>query len=59
MSKKLKNYDVQLYFHSSVHVSVTAKSEEEAIEKAREEVDNNDIIANLEEDDDPDVSEDD
>lgn len=59
MSRKLKNYDVQLYFHSSVHVSVKAHNDEEAIELAREYADNDEILNNMQEDDDPDVTEND
>ena len=48
-------YRVTLYYHASVSVEVNAKTEEDAIEKAYDLIDDDDLLANLQEDDEPDV----
>lgn len=48
-------YKVQLYYHSSVTIEVKANDEEDAIEKARMEVSDNEILEGLMEDSSPDV----
>lgn len=48
-------YRVQLYFHSNASLEVEANDEEEAIEKARMEVSDNEILESLIEDNSPDV----
>lgn len=53
----MKKYKVQLYFHSNATLEVEANNEEEAIEKARMEVSDNEILEGLIEDNSPDVEE--
>lgn len=47
------NYKVQLYYNSSVELEVEASNEEEAIEKARMEVNEDEILEGLIEDNSP------
>jgi hypothetical protein len=49
------NYKVQLYYHSSATIEVEANNEEEAIEKARMEVTEDEILESLIEYSSPDV----
>ena len=53
----MKKYEVTLYYHTSANVIVEAENEEEAIEKAYDEVTDEDLLAGLQEDDDPDAEE--
>jgi len=53
----MKKYNVTLYYHTSADVVVKARNEEEAIQKAYDKVDDDDLLNNLQEDDSPDVSE--
>ena len=59
--KKQKQFEVTLYYHTRITVEVVASSEKEAIEKAYSEVDkpkyNKEALANMYEDDSPDVEE--
>ena len=50
-------YSVQLYYHSNATIEVDANNEQEAIEKARERVTDEEILESLIEDDSPDVEE--
>ena len=60
-AKEMKKYEVTLYYHTNITVEVMASSEEEAIENAYSEADNpkynEEILANMYEDDSPDVEE--
>ena len=65
MSNKKRNkimakFNVTLYYHTNVTVEVEAENEEEALEIAEMEVDdekyNEQILGNLDEDNDPDVT---
>ena len=57
----MKKYEVILYYHTNVTVEVVAEDEESAIEKARQEASlekyDEEIIAYLEEDNEPYVEE--
>lgn len=55
--KKKRTYGVTLYYHSSVYVEVEASSEEEAIDKARSEVTDGQVLEGLIEECQPDVEE--
>ena len=56
----MAKFDVTFYYHTSVTVEVEAENEEEALELAVMEVDdekyNEQILGNLDEDNDPDVT---
>jgi hypothetical protein len=56
----MAKFDVTFYYHTSVTVEVEAENEEEALELAEMEVDdekyNEQILGNLDEDNDPDVT---
>lgn len=56
----MAKFDVTFYYHTSVTVEVEAENEEEALEIAEMEVDdekyNEQILGNLDEDNDPDVT---
>ena len=49
------NYSVQLYYHSTATIEVEASNEQEAIEKARERVTDEEILESLIEISSPDV----
>lgn len=55
----MKEYNVTFYYHTSLTVKVEANSEEEALEKARnEQCDdkyNYDLLVGMQEDGDPDI----
>lgn len=51
----MAKYEVTLYYHTSATVTVSARNEKEAIEKAYDEIDEDDLLNNLQEDDSPDV----
>ena len=53
----MKTYEVTLYYHTNATVTVKAKNEKEAIEKAYNEVKDEDLLSGLQEDDNPDVEE--
>ena len=53
----MKKYEVTLYYHTSATVIVEAEDEADAIETAYNKVDNDELLANLSEDDDPDIEE--
>lgn len=55
--KPLKKYRVTLYYHTSVTVEVETEDEEDAKNVACNNADNDELLANLQEDDDPDVVE--
>ena len=56
----MAKFDVTFYYHTSVTVEVEAENEEEALELAEMEVDdekyNEQLLGNLDEDNDPDVT---
>lgn len=56
----MAKFNVTLYYHTNVTVEVEAENEEEALEIAEMEVDdekyNEQILGNLDEDNDPDVT---
>ena len=56
----MAKFDVTFYYHTSVTVEVEAENEEEALEIANMEVDdekyNEQVLGNLDEDNDPDVT---
>ena len=56
----MAKFDVTFYYHTSVTVEVEAENEEEALAIAETEVDdekyNEQILGNLDEDNDPDVT---
>jgi hypothetical protein len=56
----MAKFDVTFYYHTSVTVEVEAENEEEALELAEMEVDdekyNEQILGNLDEDNNPDVT---
>ena len=55
----MKKYSVTFYYHTNLTVEVEANSEEEALEKARDEqyddMYNNDLLVGMQEDGDPDI----
>lgn len=51
----MAKYEVTLYYHTSATVTVSAKNEEEAIEKAYNEVSDEELLDNMQEDDSPDA----
>lgn len=56
----MAKFNVTFYYHTSVTVEVEAENEEEALSNAQMEVDdekyNEQILGNLDEDNDPDVT---
>lgn len=56
----MAKFNVTFYYHTSVTVEVEAENEEEALEIAEMEVDdekyNEQVLGNLDEDNDPDVT---
>jgi len=56
----MAKFNVTFYYHTSVTVEVEAENEEEALEIANMEVDdekyNEQVLGNLDEDNDPDVT---
>lgn len=51
----MAKFQVQLYYHSSATIEVDANNEQEAIEKARERVTDEEILESLIEESSPDV----
>lgn len=56
----MAKFDVTFYYHTSVTVEVEAENEDEALSNAQMEVDdekyNEQLLGNLDEDNDPDVT---
>ena len=51
----MKKYKVTLYYHTSASVIVDADDEVAAIELAYNEIEDDELLANMQEDDEPDV----
>ena len=52
----MKKYEVTFYYHTNCTVEVEAENEKEAIDEALNVDCNDELICNLQEDDDPDVT---
>ena len=57
MKRPMKKYKVTLYYHTMASAIVEAESEEEAIELAYDAIENDELLDNMQEDNDPDVEE--
>jgi len=53
----MKKYEVTLYYHTMASAVVEAENEDEAIELAYDAIENEDLLDNMQEDNDPDVEE--